>query len=114
MGMFVSPALESGAHLLSSKDVVAVYTAVFYQDASINEVGIYAYQLRNAVAPGTFVTSEGFNGNVRVLEGRLLVVLWHEKLDRTRACFEAMDKALEAHAELRTDDPSDKSLEVDT
>jgi hypothetical protein len=46
-----------------------------------------------------FKAHKEMNGKILVLNNRLLVLLWHERLERTAHCFAALEQAL-----LRTRD----------
>ena len=99
MGGLASPFLAEGAERMSPANTDVVYTAVFYQGRPIDEIGIYAYRFKEPIGPQMFKAHEGMNGKILVLNDRLLVLLWHERLERTAHCFAALEQAL-----LRTRD----------
>jgi len=85
----------------SVRDIDTVYTAVFYQDRPINEVGIYAYRFVQPMRSDDFKAKPEFNGRLFVIKNELLVLLWHEDLSRTAGCFSAIENALETYSEKR-------------
>jgi len=108
MVCMASKSVDSNRDLLSAqsaRNIDTVYTAVFYQDNSINEVGIYAYRFFQPIRLDDFKATE-FNGKLFVINNELLVLLWHEDLSRTAGCFSAIGKALETYSEK----PKQKSL----
>jgi hypothetical protein len=94
MGGIAAMFLSRGAGLMSPDNTEVVYTAVFYQGRPIDEIGIYAYQFKEPIAADMFEAHEGVNGKLLVLNSNLLVLLWHEKLERTEQCFVALENAL--------------------
>jgi len=85
----------------SVRDIDTVYTAVFYQDRPINEVGIYAYRFVQPIRSDDFKAKPEFNGRLFVIKNELLILLWHEDLSRTAGCFSAIENALETYSEKR-------------
>lgn len=94
MGVFTRIFLSSGANYMTSKYIDTVYTAVFYDKAPINEVGIYGYRFEKPINSNMFEAKPELNGRLFVINNRLLVLLWHEDIRKTGQCFSAMEKAL--------------------
>jgi hypothetical protein len=94
MGGLASLFLAEGAERMSPANTDVVYTAVFYQGRPIDEIGIYAYRFKERIGPQMFKAHKGMNGKILVLNDRLLVLLWHERLERTAHCFAALEQAL--------------------
>jgi len=80
----------------SARNIDTVYTAVFYEKESINEVGIYAYRFIHPIRQDDFRPKPDLNGRLFVIKGELLVLLWHKDKNRTAQCFAALGNALEA------------------
>jgi hypothetical protein len=95
MGGLASMFLSKGAQRMHPDNTDRVFTAVFYEGKPIDEIGIYAYRFRKPINEDMFQAHEGANGKVLVLNNRLLVLLWHEKLERTERCFVALERALQ-------------------
>jgi len=72
----------------SVRDIDTVYTAVFYQDRPINEVGIYAYRFVQPMRSDDFKAKPEFNGRLFVIKNELLVLLWHEDLTGPQDVFQ--------------------------
>jgi hypothetical protein len=85
----------------SARSIDKAYTAIFYQDKPVNEVGIYAYRFTKPIRPDDFKASPEFHGRLFVIDNELLVLLWHKGLDRTVQCFSAIEKTLETYARGR-------------
>jgi len=98
MAWMASKFLTSGMQYLTSKNIDTVYTAVFYENEPINEIGIYGYRFISQIQPNDFKASPEFHGRLFVLNGELLILLWHEELSKTAGCFSAIEKILELHA----------------
>ena len=79
---------------MSPNNTQVVYTAVFYEDKPMNEIGIYGYKFAGAISPDMFVAHKELNGQLFVIANRLLILLWHEKYEKTARCFEALKQAL--------------------
>lgn len=94
MGWMATMLLDRGRELLAPANTTTVYTAVFYQDAPVNEVGIYGYEFSIPITQDMFEAAPGGNGRFIVIGEHLLLLLWHESLDRTAACFHALEEKL--------------------
>lgn len=94
MAAFASIFLSSGANHMTSKYIDTIYTAVFYEKEPINEVGIYGYRFERRINSNMFKAKPELNGKLFVINGTLLVLLWHEDIRKTGQCFSAMEKAL--------------------
>ncbi len=91
--------LARGAERMTPRHIETVFTAVFYQEMPANEVGAYGYLFREPVDVAMFAGHEELNGRVFVVGGRLLVLLWHEGLDRAGACYAALAERIGAEAD---------------
>lgn len=96
MGGIASIFLSQGAPLMAPNNTVAVYTAVFYEENPINEIGIYAYKFADPIKPDMFTAKEELNGKIFVIDNQLLVLLWHEDYVKTARCFNAIKDSLTA------------------
>ena len=94
MGAIASIFLSSGSNYMTSKYIETIYTAVFYEDEPINEVGIYGYRFKESIDSNLFEANSKLNGKLFVFNSKLLVILWHEDIRKTGQCFTAMEKAL--------------------
>ena len=94
MGGLASMFLSEGSERMSPDKTDMVYTAVFYEGDPIFEVGIYAYRFTDSIDANMFEAHDGINGKFFVLNNQLLVLLWHEKLEKTERCFIALESAL--------------------
>jgi hypothetical protein len=101
MAWMASKFIISGKQYLNSKHIDTVYTAVFYENEPINEIGIYGYRFISPIKPNDFKASPEFHGRLFVINGELLILLWHEELSKTARCFSAIEKILELHAKDR-------------
>jgi hypothetical protein len=97
MAWVASKFVTSGKQYLDSKHIDTVYTAVFYENEPINEIGIYGYRFISPIEPNDFKAIPEFNGRLFVIHGELLIFLWHEELSKTAKCFSAIEKILELH-----------------
>ena len=97
MGGFAAVFLEKGAELMAPQNTTAVYTAVFYEEHPINEIGIYGYDFAIPIAAEMFSPRDGLNGRFIVVDGRLLILLWRENSEKTVACFRALEQSLTRH-----------------
>ena len=88
--------LSEGASRMSPNNTQVVYTAVFYEQQPINEIGTYGYKFAEAISPSMFVANEELNGQLFVIANRLLVLLWHENYEKTARCYEALKETLSA------------------
>lgn len=91
MGGLATVFLKKGAELVAPQNTTAVYTAVFYGGAPINEVGIYGYEFTIPIDATLFEAHEELNVKLHVIDGKLLLVLWSEKAEAAMACFRALD-----------------------
>jgi len=98
MAWMASKFVTTGKQYLTSKHIDTVYTAVFYENEPINEIGIYGYRFISPIQPNDFKANPEFHGRLFVLNGELLILLWHEEFSKTARCFSAIDKLLELHA----------------
>jgi hypothetical protein len=101
MAWMASKFVTSGRQYLTSKHIDTVYTAVFYENEPMNEIGIYGYRFISPMQPSDFKAGPEFHGRLFVLNGELLILLWHEESSRTAGCFSAIEKILEFHAKDR-------------
>jgi hypothetical protein len=97
MAWIASKLVISGKQYLDSKHIDTVYTAVFYENKPVNEIGIYGYRFASPVEPDDFKAIPELNGRLFVINGKLLIFLWHEELSKTERCFSAIEKILELH-----------------
>ena len=97
MGWMGSVALQTGKQYMTAKYIDEIYTAVFYQDKSINEVGIYGYKFNITIDETMFKEIDNFHGRFMVLNDNLLILLWHEDLRKTEECYSALEAKLEEH-----------------
>jgi hypothetical protein len=97
MGGFAAVFLEKGAELLAPQNTTAVYTAVFYEEQPINEIGIYGYHFAIPITAEMFSPRKGLNGRFIVVDSRLLILLWRENSEKTVACFRALENSLAKH-----------------
>jgi hypothetical protein len=74
-----------------------VYSAVFYENDPINEIGIYGYRFRTPIQVDGFKAVPEFHGKLFVLNRELLILLWHKDIRRTERCFSAIEKILERY-----------------
>jgi hypothetical protein len=74
-----------------------VYSAVFYENDPINEIGIYGYRFRTPIEADDFKAVPEFHGKLFVLNRELLILLWHKDIRRTERCFSAIEKILERY-----------------
>ncbi len=81
--------LVSGRAHMTAEHISAVYTAVFYQDEPINEVGVYAYRFRDEIDAQMFAPAPQFHGRF-FAKGRMLVLVWHEDIEKTGSCYAAV------------------------
>jgi len=95
MAAMASIFLSSGREYMTSKNITAVYTAVFFEGEPINEVGVYAYRFRNKIDAEMFTPVPELNGRIFVLGRHLLVLLWREDVAKTGGCFLALEKYFE-------------------
>ena len=84
--------------LQTARNIDTAYTAVFYEKEPINEVGIYAYRYIHPIRMDDFRPKPGINGSLFVINGELLVILWHKDKIRTAGCFSAIEKDLEENS----------------
>ncbi len=98
MGAIASIFLSSGSNYMTSKYIDTIYTAVFYENEPINEVGIYGYRFEKPIDYNLFEAKPELDGRLFVINNRLLVLLWHEDIHKTEQCFSAMEKALLKYA----------------
>ena len=96
MGGLAAVFLSKGAVLMAPINTKTVYAAVFYQEKPINEIGIYGYEFAIPIDSSMFKAHGELNGKVFVLDNRMLILLWHESLERTAECFQALGNILEA------------------
>ena len=54
VGWMGAVVLQSGKQYMTSKNIDVIYTAVFYQDKPINEVGIYGYKFNITIDKSMF------------------------------------------------------------
>jgi len=94
MGGLASMFMSEGGSRMSPSNTQVVYTAVFYEQKPINEIGIYGYKFVEPISPDMFVAHKELNGDLFVVSSRLLVLLWHEKYERTARCYEALKQTL--------------------
>lgn len=94
MGGMASVFLSMGAIHMTPKNIDVVYTAVFFEDKPINEIGIYAYQFNKPVNINMFTAHRELNGKFFVIHEKLLVLLWHEDYKKTARCFSSIKKYL--------------------
>lgn len=99
MAAFASIFLSSGANYMTSKYIDTVYTAVFYEEEPINEVGIYGYRFENPINSNMFKAKPELNGDLFVINNNLLVVLWHEDKSKTNQCFSTLKKILSGYVQ---------------
>ena len=90
MGAFSTIFLSVGTELMSSKHVEKIYTAVFYENEPINEVGIYGYRFKESINTNQFKEKDEFNGSIFIINNKLLVVVWHEDIHKTNNCYSAI------------------------
>jgi hypothetical protein len=79
----------------------AFYSAVFYENDPINEVGIYGYRFRTPIEADDFKAVPEFHGKLFVLNRELLILLWHKDIRRTERCFSTIEKILERYEKDR-------------
>lgn len=94
MGSIASIFLSAGANHMTAENIEAVYTAVFFEEEPINEVGIYAYKFRGQIDQAMFSPREELGGKFFVIGRNLLVLLWRERSARQTRCFSELDAIL--------------------
>ncbi len=98
IGAIVSTFLSSGSDYMSSKHIETIYIAVFYEKEPINEVGIYGYRFKKPIDSNLFEANSELNGKLFIFNNKLLMLLWHEDINKTGQCFAAMHDALTNHS----------------
>ena len=96
MGSMAGMFMHQGRERMSPNNIDIVYTAVFYETKPINEIGIYAYLFNYSLKPEMFEARPELTGDFFILDKKLLVLLWREKGDKTKQCYEALAKRLSA------------------
>lgn len=96
LGRLAAMFLSKGAALMAPSNTKTVYTAVFYQEKPINEIGVYGYEFAIPLDSSMFKAHGELNGKVFVLDNHTLILLWHESLERTAECFQVLGNILEA------------------
>lgn len=94
MGSMASIFLDAGANHMTARNIETVYTAVFFEDEPVNEIGIYAYKFRDQIDQSMFSPREEPGGKFFVIDRNLLVLLWREQSVKTTRCFSALDGIL--------------------
>ena len=97
VGWMASVFLKSGKQFMTPKYIDVIYTAVFYQDKSINEVGIYGYRFNITIDESMFKAIDDFHGRIMVINDDLLLLLWHEDIRKTEKCYSALEDRLDEH-----------------
>ena len=99
MAAFAFVLLSSGANYMTSKYIDTVFTAVFYEKEPINEIGIYGYRFKNPINSNMFRAKPELNGDLFVINNKLLLVLWHEDKNKTNQCFSALKNVLSGYTQ---------------
>jgi hypothetical protein len=83
---------------MNSEYIETIYTAVFYENEPINEIGIYGYRFKEPINADLFKAKPELNGKLFIINQKLLILLWHEDIHKTEQCFEAIDKILDKYS----------------